>query len=322
MASTLPWFPPAPAAGPAGILSLPPDDWALEPKIDGIRVIWLDGQPFTRQGTLLSASKRPGWLRKLLADIPFPLDGEWVPDADTFYVFDLPNSQLDYDGRRVALHLALGASRPTASAALDATSVDTCFAGVRLVASFTGGQFPQIYAALKDTGAEARLHDLGKAAERLPSLTIGPSTETTAMQTTGTHDAAPFCSDFAIQNDSGRERLRVIGSMQGRDARKENGPNALQNKEIGAIQEPSRVIEKAPRVGLEPTTNRLTAGCSTIELSGKRLPASTAGRARHQSAYCGIASVGQSHQTWHPTVSDSLHTLTLHSASEPRGRCP
>jgi hypothetical protein len=30
--------------------------------------------------------------------------------------------------------------------------------------------------------------------------------------------------------------------------------------------------EKAPRVGLEPTTNRLTAGCSTIELSGK-LPA-------------------------------------------------
>ena len=26
---------------------------------------------------------------------------------------------------------------------------------------------------------------------------------------------------------------------------------------------------EAPRVGLEPTTNRLTAGCSTIELSGK-----------------------------------------------------
>src|SRR5262249_54248496 len=28
---------------------------------------------------------------------------------------------------------------------------------------------------------------------------------------------------------------------------------------------------KAPRVGLEPTTNRLTAGCSTIELSGNGL---------------------------------------------------
>ena len=26
---------------------------------------------------------------------------------------------------------------------------------------------------------------------------------------------------------------------------------------------------QAPRVGFEPTTNRLTAGCSTVELSGK-----------------------------------------------------
>lgn len=28
-------------------------------------------------------------------------------------------------------------------------------------------------------------------------------------------------------------------------------------------------VQKAPRPGLEPGTNRLTAGCSTIELSGK-----------------------------------------------------
>ena len=48
----------------------------------------------------------------------------------------------------------------------------------------------------------------------------------------------------------------------------ENGPNPLQVKEIGASRDQSGVIEKAPRVGLEPTTNRLTAGCSTIELSG------------------------------------------------------
>lgn len=33
--------------------------------------------------------------------------------------------------------------------------------------------------------------------------------------------------------------------------------------------------EKAPRVGLEPTTNRLTAGCSTIELSGNQSSLST-----------------------------------------------
>ena len=38
--------------------------------------------------------------------------------------------------------------------------------------------------------------------------------------------------------------------------------------------EVSNVKNSAPRVGLEPTTNRLTAGCSTIELSGNylRLP--------------------------------------------------
>ncbi len=56
----------------------------------------------------------------------------------------------------------------------------------------------------------ARLHDLGEAAERLPSLTIGPATEAPAMQATGTHDAAPFCTDFVQNVDSGRERLRVI----------------------------------------------------------------------------------------------------------------
>src|SRR5215831_12657943 len=149
---TLPWFPPAPAAGPAGILSLPPDDWALEPKINGIRVIWLDGQPFTRQGTLLTLGKGSVRLRKLLADVPYPLDGEWVPDEGAFCVFDLPNSQLDYDGRRVALNLALG-GRPN-DVVHDPMSLDTYFAGVRLVASFAGGQFPQVYAALRGHGAE------------------------------------------------------------------------------------------------------------------------------------------------------------------------
>ena len=42
---TLPWFQPAPAAGPASILSLPPDDWVMQPKIDGIRVLIYRGQP-------------------------------------------------------------------------------------------------------------------------------------------------------------------------------------------------------------------------------------------------------------------------------------
>ncbi|HYV39391.1 MAG TPA: hypothetical protein VE988_27125 [Gemmataceae bacterium] len=38
-AITLPWYPPAPTPGPASVLQLPPEEWALEPKIDGIRFI-------------------------------------------------------------------------------------------------------------------------------------------------------------------------------------------------------------------------------------------------------------------------------------------
>src|SRR5215510_3417405 len=100
---TLPWYPPAPAAGPVSLLQLPPDDWALEPKIDGIRVIWLDGRPFVRQGGLLSASKGASRLSILLADIPHTLDGEWVPAWDAYFIFDLPDCSLDYDGRRLEL---------------------------------------------------------------------------------------------------------------------------------------------------------------------------------------------------------------------------
>jgi ATP-dependent DNA ligase len=79
MSARLGWFPPAPAAGPTSLLELPPDDWALEPKIDGIRVIWLNGRPFTRQGGLLSLNKGADRLTHILAEIPHTLDGEWGP---------------------------------------------------------------------------------------------------------------------------------------------------------------------------------------------------------------------------------------------------
>ena len=59
----LPWFPPAPAPGPASILSLPPDDWVMQPKIDGIRVIIYGGQPFNRMGEPLSAGNGAATLR-------------------------------------------------------------------------------------------------------------------------------------------------------------------------------------------------------------------------------------------------------------------
>ena len=159
MLLTLPWFPPAPAAGPASILSLPPDDWALEPKIDGIRVIWLDGRPFTRQGGLLNLNKGADRLTQLLAELPHTLDGEWVLARDEYYAFDLPDCPLDYDGRRATLLRILdvvGVADGDAPliGGMAAQSMVTRFARIRLVASYTSGHFPQVYAGLNNHGAE------------------------------------------------------------------------------------------------------------------------------------------------------------------------
>src|SRR5262245_21329831 len=153
---TLPWYPPAPAAGPASLLQLPPDDWALEPKIDGIRVIWMDGRPFVRQGGLLSASKGASRLSMLLADIRHTVDGEWVPAWDAYFIFDLPDCSLDYDGRRSELaeifNVNVGFDSPPRCA--PALAINTSVSRVRLVASHTAGHFPQVYAGLQGHGAE------------------------------------------------------------------------------------------------------------------------------------------------------------------------
>jgi ATP-dependent DNA ligase len=103
MCVTLPWFPPAPAAGPASILSLPPDDWVMQPKIDGIRVIMYRGQPFTRLGQPLSNSKGAHALRTMFAGFEETLDGEWVSKEGKYYAFDLPDHAGDFDARRRAL---------------------------------------------------------------------------------------------------------------------------------------------------------------------------------------------------------------------------
>src|SRR5580765_40333 len=151
---TLPWYPPAPAAGPASILQLPPDDWALEPKIDGVRVIWLDGHPFTRHGGLLTTGNGAERLIHILAKIPHTLDGEWVQAWETFFAFDLPECPVDYDGRRSALTEILSvAIDDTTNAVVAAFSVATASAHVRLVISCIAN-FPEVYADLKGRGAE------------------------------------------------------------------------------------------------------------------------------------------------------------------------
>lgn len=98
MRVTLPWFPPAPAPGPASILSLPPDEWVMQPKIDGIRVIIYRGEPFNRLGEPLSVSKGAATLRAMFKGLDVTMDGEWVP-GESYHAFDLPDEPGDYDRR-------------------------------------------------------------------------------------------------------------------------------------------------------------------------------------------------------------------------------
>jgi ATP-dependent DNA ligase len=137
MRVTLPWFPPAPAAGPASILSLPPDDWVMQPKIDGIRVIIYRGEPFNRLGQPLSDSKGAALLRGTFKGVAETLDGEWVPKDGKYYAFDLPEAPGDFDDRFRALCKLAALKSP----------------GVVLVDSY-GGHFARIYATLARDATE------------------------------------------------------------------------------------------------------------------------------------------------------------------------
>src|SRR5689334_312109 len=61
----------------------------------------------------------------------------------------------------------------------------------------------------------------------------------------------------------------------------------------------------APRVGLEPTTNRLTAGCSTIELSGKRSAAPRGKRTNHYHFLKDNLPTGKANSTVSPAATDA-----------------
>src|SRR5262245_3871058 len=131
MPVTLPWYPPAPAPGPASILSLPPDDWVMQPKIDGIRVIIYCGEPFTRLGQPLSPSKGADKLRAMFAGFDQTLDGEWVAQEGRYHAFDMPDEPGDLDHRA-------GVLREMAYRNI---------AGLVVVESFDG-HFAQVYAKL------------------------------------------------------------------------------------------------------------------------------------------------------------------------------
>ena len=74
--------------------------------------------------------------------------GAWY--RTLYVVFDLPDCPLDYDGRRETLAKLLGVASIDPHAVSHATAIH----GVHLVASYTTGNFPQVYAHLKRSGAE------------------------------------------------------------------------------------------------------------------------------------------------------------------------
>src|SRR5262249_54022103 len=114
-----------------------------------------------------------------------------------------------------------------------------------------------------------RLHDLGSAVGRLPVLTFkGDSSESAALPATGTdgRHVPRHVPEHVPAGDSGRGGSRTSGEEN------TTGPlvNALDFQGIEDERGPESDSEEAPRVGFEPTTRRLTAGCSTVELSRNR----------------------------------------------------
>jgi ATP-dependent DNA ligase len=112
------------------ILSLPPDDWVMQPKIDGIRVIIYRGQPFNRLGEPLSDSKGAAALRAMFKGVDVTLDGGWVP-GEGYHAFDLPDEPGDLD-QRLRLLVGLGALK---------------IPGLTFVRSYEA-HFAQVYATL------------------------------------------------------------------------------------------------------------------------------------------------------------------------------
>jgi len=169
---TLPWFPPAPAPGPASLLELPPDDWALEPEDRRHSRYLAGGRPFTRQGSLLSASKGADRLCQHLSAVEHTLDGEWVPAARRVLRFRLPNCPLTYDERRSALAKILGLVAgtefdPPLSCTVPALALIASIPHICLIASYTGGRFPQVYSGLK--GMAPRVSSSRRADHFTPS---------------------------------------------------------------------------------------------------------------------------------------------------------
>ncbi len=187
--------------------------------------------------------------------------GNWYSAAAAMLRIDLEAAGLPYvaeapDGR--PLHADFHALRHSYIALLDRT-------GATLREAMTLARHKDPKLTMRVYG-RAQLHDLAGAVGGLPDL-LGSIKELPALQATGTDGLAPY-TPLTQTSDTGSNPL--IGRETERPETGLPSPshNSLYNQ--GFEAERGRLIlpELAPRVGLEPTTNRLTAGCSTIELSG------------------------------------------------------
>jgi ATP-dependent DNA ligase len=151
MIPRLPFFPPAPAEAGASIVDLAPDDWALETKQNGVRIVFWQGRVYTRQGELLSKPKGADVLTRLLSNldkrlcVPLPtIEGEWILKDKTLWLFDLPDHLGTYDERHAELvNVVRYIDRP----------------GVKLIPTAANCElsFREFYEAGRDRGAEGVL---------------------------------------------------------------------------------------------------------------------------------------------------------------------
>src|SRR5437773_1301138 len=90
------------------MLELSPDDWAMEPKIDGCRVVVCHAGVHTRHGSLLTKPKGLDALKAVMGaeffqPQPVILEGEWVQKTGQLWLFDLPACPGPYDERTAML---------------------------------------------------------------------------------------------------------------------------------------------------------------------------------------------------------------------------
>lgn len=95
------FFIPAPRAAGLSILDLPQDDFCMETKRDGIRVVVLDGQVWNRHGLLVTKPKGADRVLAACSTLPpgIALEGEWENKIGMLWAFDVPLHSGTYDER-------------------------------------------------------------------------------------------------------------------------------------------------------------------------------------------------------------------------------